>query len=599
MCAEKTKPTPVERSHRLVQLGIAALDANNPGEAISHLEQALGFQNGNPDAYYYLARALNAIGGVALAKETLSLAQDRLPSVFSGDGTFGPYPTINFFAAEQSGADSEVRRSHELMSQAQKNLDRGDPAGAIPFLLDSLEVNPWNPHAYYHLARAFAHTEEPAKARAVFDKAIIDFPFIFTQSSSFGEYQGNTVDAKTTKAYYEALAKVYPGLLNYLSPCPEVGISGDRLDPKIETYLLRSYTEALETWRSGAFPEPSKSGVFGAATSSDDQSVLLVAPQFVRCTPDWDEYVIYLHLKGTGAVAFEKFQAHEADAIHTENFHLVEPRSNETLSRGIEALEAHLDRFRPSIVLFEGTFMGGQQCIDREELGRLKVAYGFKLATLIIDAHRPLPNYAEYWSSISDLILSQNEHPYLDIARLNCPVLVGPVLPVDFAQMDEVKVEKKDLELLFVGARRGYRDLWLAHLLDAGLPLFHRFTDKSAENSVGQKGYIKLLKRGRATISSGLVFGQEHTINFRIFEAIAAKTTLLQLDSAELKDYFVPYVHYAPFSNVNQLISTARFLGLHPKIGESLASEALAWYRERYAATLFWRTMTDRLEHCI
>jgi len=595
MCAKKINPTPVEKSHRLVQRGIAALNADNPSEAILNLEQALGFQKANPDAYYYLARALNAVGGVALAKETLALAQDRLPSIFAEDGTCGPYPAIKFGSADQSGVDSEVRRSHELMAQALEIFDGGDPARAIPFLFDSLEVNPWNPHAYYHLARAFAHTDEPAKARTVFDKAIIDFPIIFANSTRFGEYQGNTVDAKTTKAYYEALAKTYPDLLNYLAPCPEVGIAGDRLDPKIESYLLRSYTEALAKWRSGTLPEPSKSEVFGTGMTGDDQSVLLVAQQFVRCTPDWDENVITLHLKGTGAAAFEKFQVHEADAIHTENFHLVKPRSDETLRRGIEALEARLDRFRPNIVFFEGTFMGGQQCIDREELGRLKAAYGFKLVTLIIDAHRPLPNYAEYWSSISDLILSQNEHPYLDAARLNCRVLVGPVLPVDFVQMDDVKVEKKDLELLFVGARRGYRDLWLAHLLDAGLPLFQRFTDKSAENSVGQKGYIELLKRGRTTISSGLVTSQEHTINFRIFEAIAAKTTLLQLDFAELRDYFVPCVHYAPFGNVNQLISTARFLGRHPEIQESLACEALAWYRERYAATLFWRTMTARL----
>ena len=57
MCAEKINPTPVEKSHRLVQRGIAALNADNPSEAILNLEQALGFQKGNPDAYYYLAEA--------------------------------------------------------------------------------------------------------------------------------------------------------------------------------------------------------------------------------------------------------------------------------------------------------------------------------------------------------------------------------------------------------------------------------------------------------------------------------------------------------------------------------------------------------------
>ncbi len=481
------------------------------------------------------------------------------------------------------------------MKQAMEILGRNNHAAAIPFLIDSLKNNPWNPHAYYHLARGFANTGEPAKAKTVFEKTINDFPIIFARSGRFGEYQGNIVDAKTTKAYCEALTQVHPNLLTYLSPCPDTGPVGDHLDPAVETRLLRTFTGALDNWHSGSLPMPAAADLFHAPADGGGQSVLLVAPKYVRCSPEWDEYAIYLHLKGTGAAAIKEFQVQGADAFHTEYFHLVEPRSDEQLRLGIEALEAHIDRFRPDIVLFEGTFMGGHKCINRGHWRDLKKAYRFKLVTLIIDVHRPLPNYAEYWGLYSDLILSQNDHPYLDAARPNCPVLVGPVLPVDFALMNEVKVEKKDLDLIYVGARRGYRDLWCAHLLEAGVPLFHRFTDKSAENSVGQTGYIELLKRGRATLSSGLVFEEEQTPNFRIFEAIAAEMALLQLDFEELRDYFVPYVHFAPFDNIDSLISTARFLGRHKEISESLANEALTWYEERYAAPHFWRAVTTRL----
>ena len=67
------------------------------------------------------------------------------------------------------------------------------------------------------------------------------------------------------------------------------------------------------------------------------------------------------------------------------------------------------------------------------------------------------------------------------------------------------------------------------------------------------------------------------------------------MDFPQLSEYFVPYVHYAPFSNIDELIGTARFLSRRPEIAERIAREALAWYNERYAAPLFWQAVAADL----
>jgi hypothetical protein len=90
MCAEKHNPTPAEMSHRLVEQSLAALDAGVPGEAVSHFEQALGFQHGNPDACYYLARALNVAGSTVLARRTLALARTGCRLFFTPMAVAGP-----------------------------------------------------------------------------------------------------------------------------------------------------------------------------------------------------------------------------------------------------------------------------------------------------------------------------------------------------------------------------------------------------------------------------------------------------------------------------------------------------------------------------
>ena len=596
--------TQARTSQDLIATGYAALVAGSPETAIIDIQRSLKWQKGNPDAYYFLARAFIDLGDGANALETIELAKQRLPEIFdtaeNGGANFGVYPMLEFDPgrAVQSvlqnktlllkDRDTAILDSHAELAKGLQHIDDQEYSSAGEPFLEALEINPWNVAAYYYLGAAFANSGELEKARFIFGKAINQFPYVFGRSSRFGEFQGFDIDVKAVIAYYDALSEPIDDLKILL------GCDGKQLNSEAE--LLQKYTDAHKDWREQKTPEPTLSKSFQAKPVELDQSVLLVTPKYIKCSPDWDEYEISFYLVGTGAEVLGKFDFHHSDNFHTEGHQLAEPRSDETLAAGIAELRDHIARQRPDIVLFEGNFMGGMQSIAREDWLVLKQEFEFKLATLVIDINPPLENYAAYWAEISDLIVAMNENPYLDEARKFCPVMVYPGIPIDLALYEASDKSVRDIDAIFIGARKRYRDMWCAHMKDAGIELTMKFTEQSLENSIRFEEYFDLHLSSKIVFNNGLVSSSDHALNLRIFETIAAKAVLLQQDFDQLQDYFVPFVHYAPFTNVPEMIATARLLLANPAIAEAITQEAFDWYRRCYGGEQFWHTLLAELE---
>ena len=592
-------------SHESIKRGINLLHNGDPSGALVCFEQALGFQKANPDGYYFMARAFIDLKNLKAARETIDLAKQRLPQIFTDNDIFGVYPRLELsqpgspqilirnHSSILQGNDGLVIESHAALELGIDLLDQTKFAAAITPLTEALKINAWNVHAYYYLGQAFANSGETAKAIAVFENAISEFPFTFKQTSRFGEYQGLEIDSKTVIAYYTALSKFIPDITAFLSPCLKTGLSYKKLKPPLEHKLELLFTDAIEKWRKNKIPLPPLSHNFLIKKQSEniaqhDTSVMLVTPRYIKCSPDWDEYEVSYYLSGTGKLALQNFNLHYADGFHTENYQLDSPRSDATLGFAISEFREKISEVRPEIVLFEGSFMGGLQCISREELHALKTEFKFKLATLVIDINSPLPNYAAYWSQISDLIIAMNENAYLDEARKNCPVIVYPGIPIDLDLFDRFKPPMRDLDALFIGARKRYRDMWCAYMIEGGIPLHMKFTVQSIQDSIRAHEFIEMHKRSRIIFNNGLISSKDHGLNLRIFEAITSGAVLLQQDFDQMHDYFVPYVHYAPFNNVHEMISTAQFLLKHNEIAENISSAAMDWYKQRYSGKLFW-----------
>ncbi len=594
---------PVRHGLAWLEKGLAELERGAANDAVADLEQALGWQKTNPDAYYYLARALNQAGGGEVARETLRLAFEHFPEMHSEGGAFGLYPPINF--AETTPAKKmadpnlgdEIIESLKALMAGIERLDDGDTVGAEALLLAALEANPWNLNAYYFLAAAFAHGGAPEKARLIFAEAINRHPYAYARASRFGEFQGFGLDEKTTIAYYAALADRVGDIGAFLRPCPLTGGRGGALDTAAEDTLRRTYECAMEDWRAGRIPGPARSGAGPTDRGGNDRSLLLVSPRHIKCDQGWVEYDATLHYQRTAGAFFNKFDLHYSDAIDSEGDQLIQPRTDQVLRLGIEALAHHIEDFAPDIVFFSGNFLGGRQGIGWSDLKMLKDRYGFRLAVMVGDIYPPKPNYAKYWSQAADLIVALNEHPYLDEVENECQLLLWPgVTAASDLMAGNRASEARREEVLFLGARKGYRDLWLAHVRDAGIPSNIRFTDQSRENSVSTEEYFRLFGTARLIFNSGMVSSSDHHPNFRIFEAMASGTALIQQDFPLLREYFQPFIHYAPVDTVHQLTVTAKFLLKRTEIAEAMATEAGTWYAAHYAGPQFWQRVSARLQ---
>lgn len=556
------------RAHALIDVGLAALDRRDPRAAVDAFQEALKWQKGNPDAYYLLARALKELGANAPAHDAAALAHER-------------FPNVEF-------DETAARSSRTILNQAIMLLDAGEPAEAQAKAMAALETNPWNVPAYYYLAAAFARAGNVAASATVFAKAIDDFPYAYRAASRFGEFQGLVLDSKTTVAYYAALATKMPEVATLLA---ERGTSL----PTVETFRT-----ALERWRHGEIPEPAKTNVLAtlapnhAAGLRRTTRVLLVTPRYVMCSPECDEYNLSFHLDGTAQQVLDRYELHDADSFHTEPTRIARLRSAEEVAAGIAALRDHLARFRPDLVVFEGVFIGGDGAISADDLGALKSEFGFRLATLTPDAGLYLPNYAAYWAPVSDLIVTLTDSPSLDAARPHCPVILFPGTPMDRALIDRLGSKARANEILYVGARKRYRDLLCAHLVEAGLPTKVLFTQQGRETSLRTHDYLALHKEVSIVLNNGLISASEAILTGRIFEAIAAGAVLLQQDFAAMRAHFVPFVHYAPFETCAEMAANARILIQHTEIREELSANALSFYDRNYAAAPFWGALLEK-----
>ena len=64
-------------SHESVKQGIKSLHKGNPSRALTYFERALSFQKGNPDGYYFMARAFIDLKNIKNAREVINLAKVR------------------------------------------------------------------------------------------------------------------------------------------------------------------------------------------------------------------------------------------------------------------------------------------------------------------------------------------------------------------------------------------------------------------------------------------------------------------------------------------------------------------------------------------
>jgi hypothetical protein len=133
-----------------------------------------------------------------------------------------------------------------------------------------------------------------------------------------------------------------------------------------------------------------------------------------------------------------------------------------------------------------------------------------------------------------------------------------------------------------------------AAAIRAGLTGEIVLTGRRAADAPDEREFYTLLRRARLTVNSGYVMPGVDIVTFRLFEAAALGTLVLNEARAPNDACFVPYVHYVPFGNIHEMVCYARFLLEREDYRVRMTEAARTWLWQHFAPHHVWTAIFAR-----
>jgi hypothetical protein len=246
--------------------------------------------------------------------------------------------------------------------------------------------------------------------------------------------------------------------------------------------------------------------------------------------------------------------------------------------------------------LFSGTSTG------LEFLKRLK-SLGYVIVALFFDYWAPSASYGlKHYSDFFDLVWyfgAEGEFA----AKAKSRVFTMPFpLGVQPRELEVLRSTKGDRVLRFSGSFEGtniWRIYWKAATsFVQGLDMVA--SDLRGNSTDGWAGYTAYLDR-MVTAEGCLNFTmrQDGTriANGRVFEAIAAGRLLVSEESKDINSYLTPWVHYLPFTNIEELTSIAeKYVAGEIDVDAIIASSTLH-FKNLFSDSQIMKALKEELRH--
>ncbi|PWC43076.1 glycosyltransferase [Azospirillum sp. TSO22-1] len=382
-------------------------------------------------------------------------------------------------------------------------------------------------------------------------------------------------------------------------PCAIFGAAGLTLDPGKAALIRTVFDHAQAAFESGATPPPLLSGLYGDAAAEPDLPplrVLFVMARHVAANPLCIESDLLFHFMRSAARAGLEARAFAADALIYDS-PTKHPFTDGEIAEARCALDETLAAFRPDLLVFEGNFLPTPRTLDPAWLSDARRRHGCRVVTVIPDCYDLAQNCFAVWADASDAVLVFNAEaakPYL--TGQDDKVVLACGLPFDealFAADGSGKTEAMTL----VGTNARNRGDLVVLLTAYGVPISARLHNRRAGEAPDMDEYAALMRAAKLTCNTGRVENSRtlSLVTGRCFEAILAKTVLLEEIGSRLDDYFVPFVHYVPYASAHQLVMFSQFLLAHDDVRARIAEQAHAWHRAHYTSGRFWRALLARL----
>ena len=144
----------------------------------------------------------------------------------------------------------------------------------------------------------------------------------------------------------------------------------------------------------------------------------------------------------------------------------------------------------------------------------------------------------------------------------------------------------RDIAVSFTGAFKYARACWLAAVANAAIGL-HMPRDVDGRPMTPRE-YVDVMQRSRAVLNFGGREAGNYIVTGRPWEIMHCRTLLLEEEGSHLDSFFLPYVHYIPFSSASDLVNKCLFAERQPEHAAAAAARGAEFNAQWYGARRFW-----------
>lgn len=358
---------------------------------------------------------------------------------------------------------------------------------------------------------------------------------------------------------------------------------------KIKAY----FDDRFLQWQNGAIALPNYVGSGEAGSSWGgvlaERRVLFLFPEYIFNRSDHIKSDFEDHFVETA-----KDVGIQTDIYYTDEVSYVEFQHSR--DRGIEELHKlsrHIRETHPDLIVFDANYFGQESTINPAFLATIRRESGVKIAALVGDAYTESQTpLADYWGEVSDLVLhSAPRSPFKQRSKFKDKVLLIP-WPVNRRRFYPDKSFRYDVS--FVGNYTSpLRPYWLsvaaltAERINAKALLRPHLRKLGA--AVNFDEYERILRGSRIVLNFSTHVNGVKALTGRVWQSTASGVLVLEEENEPIQEFFVPYIHYVPFSTATELSLLLEFFHKHESYRQKIASQAAFWSALHFGNSAIWQ----------
>ncbi len=264
----------------------------------------------------------------------------------------------------------------------------------------------------------------------------------------------------------------------------------------------------------------------------------------------------------------------------------------------LNAIEEKIKEFQPDLVIVSNPGSNHEDTLNSEDFYNLKKQYNFKLMGFIGD-------YYCFGGNFHDPFIAGEMQKYYDLVHVNDTIHpnyekhVKNGVQIHFPTMPYKPVvqKPKTIDFGFSGYEYKNRDAFLGGLGDY-IPNSQVYLNNRHFNDVFKSFYefLDFYAKTKITFSTSYLDESNYLNATRIREGIISKTLLLHEKDTTITLYYVPFVHYIPVTNRNEVIIYSQFFTKHEQYRQQITENAFQFYNNNYSQYHYWSYIFQKLQ---